>query len=485
MIKRICVICIGLLFVEVTNAQIFNQIDANGIIKIRHGDVCLGDIDNDGDNDLIVSGSVGSNSSATYIYKNNGNGFFTHFQSSGLPLVDYGSLATGDIDNDGDLDLFVTGDWDFSGNYTEMFINDGTGHFTVVNSSFPQVVLGDSKFFDADNDGDLDLFYFGRTPDWTQISKLFFNDGAGNFVESNQLFPPYINGSLDIGDVNGDNFLDILICGESGWLSNTQLLLNQGDGTFIDNGQSFVANSFGTSKFIDIESDGDLDVVVNGITNGSMNYNSVFYENDGVGGFSDIGNLGLDSLMSNSLITADIDMDGDIDIFLSGSNSNNEDTCAIYLNDGGSFTKDNSFSHQGLYDGAAVFGRMTNDCGIDLFYCGFGDYCSNESYLFRNEYITSIDCPSVVDDSTTIDTLQDVEYTVLSNPFSDIIRINLNTNVYKAFLYDDRGRIVRENYQYDSVILMDARDLLPGIYILKFRTFIGNREFEEKLIKVN
>lgn len=484
MIKKISIFCIGILSVTTSNAQILNEIYADDMIKIRYGDVELADIDKDGDNDLIISGAVSSDITKTYVYKNNGNGYFSLYQSSGLPTVAVSALATGDIDSDGDLDLFVTGYWSWYGSYSELFVNNGSGNFSTVNITFPDVSQGESEFFDADNDGDLDLFYFGRSSLTGPMCKLFFNDGDGNFTESSQIFPPNYDGSLEIGDVNDDGFLDILMTGRSEVPGGTtQLWLNQGDGTFNNSGQSFVPLSFSSGRFIDLESDGDLDIVANGITNGAWIFHSVFYENDGLGNFTDIGNLGLDSLMNNSLNVADIDRDGDDDIFLSGRNANNEDTCALYLYDGVSFIKDTFFSHQGLFDGASVLGRMTNDCGIDLFYCGFGDDCDNESFLFRNDLITSSDCPPVIIEPE--EEAFKVEYNVFSNPISDVIRVDVNVAVLQVYLYDERGRMVREVYQNDPIILLNVKDLAAGSYLLKFITNYNSQEFEEKFIKLN
>jgi Secretion system C-terminal sorting domain/FG-GAP-like repeat len=475
---RTCVAFIGLFLTNMANAQNFEEIETSILLKVDNSDAILADIDNDGDNDLILSGSTGNND-YTYAYKNDGYAYFSVFQSSGLPNVSYSGLAVGDIDGDNDLDLFVTGYWGWSGPHSELFKNDGTGHFSTVNMQFDNVYSGKTRFFDADNDGDLDLFYFGNLSLGSKVSKLYLNDGAGNFSDSGQNLPPNTKGSLDIADVNNDGAMDILMCGESSGVNNngtTQLLLNNGSGVFNDSGQSFTNIMLGNAKFVDLEEDGDQDIIVNGILSGVWTLHSTFYTNDGLGNYTSVGNRGLDSLQYNSLIFGDIDLDGDQDIFLSGRTSDNIDTCAFYFNNDGYFEKSSGFSHFGLSFGTAVLGRMNKDCAPDLFYCGFGNQCQNESFLFRNVFAAYYDCIEEEDEEE-----EDVVYSVFSNPTSDFIRVEVSANVEYVALYDDRGRLVRENYQDDSTIVIDINDLSDGVYILKFRT-TKNVEFTEKCI---
>ena len=115
-------------------ALIFNNASANfsGPTPFGTGvtgsSIVLGDIDNDGDLDLIVTGKDNSGNYRLDKYTNDGSGNFsgTSFGTG----VSSGSIALGDIDNDGDLDLIVTG-WDASGNpRLDKYINDGSGNFS-------------------------------------------------------------------------------------------------------------------------------------------------------------------------------------------------------------------------------------------------------------------------------------------------------------------------------------------------------------------
>jgi hypothetical protein len=139
-----------------------------------------GDMDNDGDLDLMVAtGVLGMYNDL--LYRNNGDGTFTKITDS--PVVNdatwAGGSAWGDFDSDGDLDLFVGG---YDG-HNRLYENDGTGTFTSIDTG---IVVTDGNYTmgagwaDYDNDGDLDLFtakndYFGGSD-----NALYRNDGAGN-----------------------------------------------------------------------------------------------------------------------------------------------------------------------------------------------------------------------------------------------------------------------------------------------------------------
>ncbi|MDD3627216.1 MAG: VCBS repeat-containing protein, partial [bacterium] len=148
---------------------------------IMYGSIVFGDIDNDGDLDLILAGSTGSDRFSG-IYQNNGTGSFSEINAGTLTAVSYSSIALGDIDNDGDLDLVLTGVSNL-GAISKIYQNDGTGLFTEIN---PGILTGVSSssiaLGDIDNDGDLDLILTGGPG---KNSMIYQNDGLGNFIEIN------------------------------------------------------------------------------------------------------------------------------------------------------------------------------------------------------------------------------------------------------------------------------------------------------------
>ena len=120
--------------------------------------VCAGDYDNDGDLDLIVTGYDAGNSPLTRVYRNDG-GTLVNTAISNIVSVGEGSVAWGDYDNDGYLDLAVTG------------LNNGSRHFRIYhnnqNGTFTQAFAdkgfsnGSVAWGDGNNDGNLDILVSG------------------------------------------------------------------------------------------------------------------------------------------------------------------------------------------------------------------------------------------------------------------------------------------------------------------------------------
>jgi FG-GAP-like repeat len=141
-------------------------------------DVAAGDVDGDGDPDLVLVGS-GSDS----VWFNDGKG---HFEDSGQRLgrVSAFGIALADLDGDGDLDAF-TANADFHGN--TVWINQGDGHFIDSGQALGNLLTLDVALADVDADHDIDAIVANRNSasdhDGAQ-SQIWLNDGAANFALS-------------------------------------------------------------------------------------------------------------------------------------------------------------------------------------------------------------------------------------------------------------------------------------------------------------
>ena len=173
-----------------------------------------GDIDGDGDLD-IVTAIMGQ----SRVYLNDGDGFFadvteTHIPQTPSPngLITHG-IQLADLDGDGDLDAVLA-------NYASrnrFYLNDGTGRFNEdTEGRFPEEEMLLSKAIaigDVDNDGDPDIFFANGGEYYYKQNWLYLNDGNGFFTNMHCNLPLLQDGSMDakLEDVNRDGLLDILV----------------------------------------------------------------------------------------------------------------------------------------------------------------------------------------------------------------------------------------------------------------------------------
>jgi PKD repeat protein len=132
-----------------------------------------GDYNADGHLDLILAGHF-NGEFVTKLFRNLGNGVFSEIENLNIPGVTHGSIDWGDYDLDGDLDLLITGNTG-SEFISRIYENDNGVFIEDVINQFPGVHKGSGKWVDYDNDGDLDILISGHTGT-EAICKLFRNE---------------------------------------------------------------------------------------------------------------------------------------------------------------------------------------------------------------------------------------------------------------------------------------------------------------------
>jgi len=223
----------------------------------------VADFDGDGTLDFVVVNSFGQ---ANLLALNDGAGNFTAsplpvFQNIGPYFFDSNrSITSGDFDGDGDVDLAFVGFY-----YAWIMRNDGTGQFTIENAI--PVFNGNNSFVmhlasgDVDNDGDLDLYLSGFLRD-----ELLLNDGSGAFTLSANPMDTERNEVTRFADVDGDSYLDLLM-GPVYLARAGTVWLNDQRGTFNRSVFEFNADLARDLAVADYDGDGDADVFLRDLGN--------------------------------------------------------------------------------------------------------------------------------------------------------------------------------------------------------------------------
>ncbi len=234
------------------------------------------------------------------------------FSDTGQALAPAMSAALADLDHDGDLDL-VTGS--SSDMFLRVYANDGTGTFSL-RATVPGV--GEPFLADLDGDGAIDI----------ASDHVFLNAGGFGFTDGVELGEVHA-----VFDADADGDFDIFqVQDKQQWA----LLQNDGKGTFapVLMDQAYVFDA----KAGDLDNDGDLDLVLIALVEGSGTpdvYRGAVLLNDGSGHFVEI-DSGLEVDATRALALGDVDGDGDLDVFMGswGAAGARNPADQVWLNDG-------------------------------------------------------------------------------------------------------------------------------------------------------
>ncbi|MBN1647608.1 MAG: VCBS repeat-containing protein [Spirochaetales bacterium] len=321
-------------------------------------------VDIDGDCDMDISTCDFFDTQCISLKINSGTGVnggssFVPADSSFSYKNEYGNFEWADISNDGLPDLLVTGRMenpDSTKDYLKLYLNDGPGgsgtwNFTEVPNNIYDIHEGDINWVDIDHDGDLDLYTYGFDQSFVSARKIFRNDGGNasywNFTEIS--IPAGENlrrGNSEWIDLDHDGDLDLINSGIN-WKGEYLIVCYSNEGPLGPDSWSFQPASiclpadYGVSKFVcgDYDNDGDVDMFL--IGNHSSQEVTFFMRNDdsavpGTFSFTFV-DYGTDPFGTDCNMI-DVNNDGWLDIVLGGDEMediNGEKTglTKVYIND--------------------------------------------------------------------------------------------------------------------------------------------------------
>lgn len=310
--------------------------------------VATGDIDADGWIDALFANAFNTDPPSLHVNQGAGNPGFYNLESAARGFTESLSSAGagfGDIDNDGDLDVIITDSGNSflsaPGDEPRLFFNDGSGVFTenaaALGAPTKQAQM-DVQWVDIDGDWDLDFFGPCRAGNGGIRHYLMLNDGGGNFTDVSSILPGTSNNvyEAEVSDMDADGDIDMFFVSSTNFAEGhfENRLVPDGVLSFTKGG-TFSADDDNEIVMIDYDNDGDLDVF-----EGSLGSRDKLFRNDGGLTWS-VQNAQVTAVSDSTLdaTAADLDNDGDYDLITAQGESNSAQWAnKIYLNTGSADT---------------------------------------------------------------------------------------------------------------------------------------------------
>lgn len=299
-----------------------------------------------------------------------------------LDSLVYGDMSWGDYDNDGDQDLLLLGARE-SGTLKTILLKNENNAFSPVPTPFFDAQQGAADFVDFDNDNDLDVFITGTNSSYTAQSAGYINNN-GIYTAVATGIKALNQAATAWADFDNDGDQDLFVCGtNTSYTSESILYENKGD-TFIAKTTTITGITGGSADWADIDLDGDFDLIISGMDNNGGEISKLYINNNG-SSFTASTQSFL-PVTSSAVRFMDYNMDGYQDLTLMGSDVNGNQKVIIYKNTNGTFTQ-----HQQISDivsstnrNPMAWGDIDGDGDPDLIVSGSDDNSDYICKVFRN-----------------------------------------------------------------------------------------------------
>lgn len=475
----------------------FSEVPGTPFSGVSDGAMAIADVDNDGDSDVLITGHSTPGVSITKLYMNDGNGTYVENTNTSFIGIKESAVAFSDVDDDQDLDLLITGRSNSSAIIARMYLNDGSGTYTEVSgTTFQGVTEGAIAFSDVDGDNDNDVLITGENTAGQFTPRLYKNDGSGNFTFVPLTpFDPIRFSSIAFEDVDGDNDSDLVISGEG--LSNihiTKLYVNDGIGNFTEAfGSTFEGLSEGAIGFFDVDNDDDQDLMITG-WNDMLEVKTNLYVNDGTGNFTEILDTPFDGVMLSAIDFSDVDGDYDLDVLITGRNRHLKPISKLYRNDSYCVPDSvlNSISQIGSELTVNTNGFSYQWINCDSSYAAIIGETNQTFTPSTNGLYAVIISTGTCSDTSNCITINDAGIKVHSfdhqiiahpNPTSGQVSILFNqvTSNIEVSVLTTEGRVISTNSYKNQKMISFFIDGVPGTYLIKISSSHFNQTL--KMIK--
>lgn len=190
---------------------------SGGDINIHGGFIKTADLNGDGALDAIID-AWSTNEGNLKVFTNNGQGQLFLHNSAGLPSsLAFGNAVLGDMNNDGSPDVFLLGQLGDT-SIGRVYLNSGYGVFSSFKNIAFGYVHGSADLADLNNDGYLDIVVSGVSlfTNTNRRAHVYFNDGTAGFTESGWVLPAAGGAGVSLGDYDNDGDYDLLLAGDTG-----------------------------------------------------------------------------------------------------------------------------------------------------------------------------------------------------------------------------------------------------------------------------
>jgi len=477
--KKLFILIAFITLLQNTYSQQFTENNDINLTGVLYGEAKWIDIDNTGKAELLLSGYDTNYEvfSALYSYQSGSLGL--------LPItIDpyyFSSIGKLDYNNDGVSDFIIIGYNSNDEEASNLYVSDGNGSYTIQDIDIPGTTNGKIKIEDLNNDGLDDVIITGADANYVNIAKLYLQNTDGDFIESPVPFFGSTYSSITTFDANNDGNIDVLLTGFSGsYIPESKLYLNDGTAVFTESNAELANVYFSTSSAADYDNDGDIDILISGFNSSYVPY-TVLYNNDN-GNFTENTTVALEQLYWGVSNFIDYDNDGDLDLFLSGADSNTVPHAKFYKNTNGTLSEDANaeIGIYGTYISSADWTDYDNDGDLDFVLSGL----NSDNEAITKVYTNKQEGLSIDDFTNT------TQFSIYPNPTTDkTVNLvydeeQLTASINTIKIYSSTGqKVYQTNLNTNSGFYnksLDLSSLASGIYVLQFTS--GNNSITKKLV---